>query len=136
MGSNRDPGPVSVFGDGHTQIRLSAAAESRFLYLEEEIMNIEISTLQEICDGLLIPDEELLNIKILNAAKRGIEWARKHPDTDVQIAQRVRLCRSIMRRFDCSPMDACMVLELSKVDRTPVLKILAAQDRQKKIVQK
>ena len=60
-------------------------------------MNIEISTLQEICDGLLIPDEELLNIRILNAAKRGIEWARKHPDTDVQIAQRVRLCRSIMR---------------------------------------
>ena len=99
-------------------------------------MNIEISTLQEICDGLLIPDEELLNIRILNAAKRGIEWARKHPDTDVQLAQRVRLCRSIMRRFDCSPLDACMVLELSKADRTPVLKILAAQDKQKKIVQK
>lgn len=99
-------------------------------------MNIEISTLREICDGLLIPDEELLNIRILNAAKRGIEWARKHPDTDVQIAQRVRLCRSIMRRFDCSPMDACLVLALSKVDREPVLKILAAQERQKKIVQK
>ena len=96
-------------------------------------MNIEISTLQEICDGLLIPDEELLNIKILNAAKRGIEWARKHPDTDVQIAQRVRLCRSIMRRFDCSPLDACMVLELSRTDREPVLKILAAQERQKAI---
>ena len=99
-------------------------------------MNIEISTLQEICDDLLIPDEELLNIRILNAAKRGIEWARKHPDTDVQIAQRVRLCRSIMRRWNCTPLDACLVLELSRTDREPVLKILAAQERQKKIVQK
>ena len=96
-------------------------------------MNIEISTLQEICDGLLIPDEELLNIKILNAAKRGIEWARTHPDTDVQIAQRVRLCRSIIRRFECTSLDACLVLELSKVEREPVLKILAAQERQKAI---
>ena len=32
-GSNHDPGPVSVFGDGHMQIRLSAAAESRFFIL-------------------------------------------------------------------------------------------------------
>ena len=36
MGSNRDPDSVSGFGDGHTQIRLSAAAESRFFYLEDE----------------------------------------------------------------------------------------------------
>ena len=99
-------------------------------------MNIEISTLQEICDGLLIPDEELLNIKILNAAKRGIEWARKHPDTDVQIAQRVRLCRSIIRRFECTPLDACMILELPKAEREHLLRILKAQDRQKPIARK
>lgn len=35
-GSNRDPGPVSGFGDGHTQIGSLLLRRADFLYLEDE----------------------------------------------------------------------------------------------------
>ena len=96
-------------------------------------MNIELSTLLTLTDDLRVPDEELLNIKILNAAKQGVEYGQNHPDREVVLNQRIRLCRSIIRRFECTPLDACMILELPKAEREHLLKILKAQDRQKPI---
>lgn len=94
-------------------------------------MKIENNTLQEICNGLLIPNDELTNTKILAGAKRGIEWAMAHPNPDTMLYMQSRIVRSVVRRFNCPPEEAVMVLELPKEDRNRILKIAQAQLRQK-----
>lgn len=81
----------------------------------------------------ILTGDELINARIEIAYDRGVAFGREHPDPQQLVQQRVKLARAIIRTFGCTPEKAVEVFRLSKKDVKPVLRTLAAQDRQKKI---
>ncbi len=84
----------------------------------------------------ILTGDENVDCRIKIAHERGMAYGRKNPDTQQLIQQRVKLARAMIRTFGCTPEQAADVLQLSKKDRKPVLRILAAQNRQKKIARR
>lgn len=81
----------------------------------------------------ILTGDENINARIQIAYDRGVAYGRENPDPQQLIQQRVKLARSMMRTFRCSPEQAADALRLSNRDRKPVIRTLVAQDRQKKI---